>query len=199
MTFSLFQEWHESFPLFFHSRKRQKLLVVLQFQKFVFNLHDLASDNGKKVLFLIMPQNFIKLTHYYMCSKIHCSYCQQSFVHLSVLLSHEVTQGMAIAGRHVMPSQLLNLHRKTLEFSEDVLETMPENRVILKCLFSAIFHFCKLLEALISFLQISYLQLHPGFMLYSITMTFNQVLASPVVFKDTHKCLLFTRKVKPFS
>lgn len=34
--------------------------------------------------------------------------------------------------------------------------------------------------------------------LYSITMSFNQVLASPVVFKDIHKCLLFTRKLQRF-
>jgi len=81
----------------------------------------------------------------------------------------------------------LNLHRKTLEFSEDVLEAMPENRAVLKCLFSVVFHFPKLLEVLISFLQIAFLQLHPISMLCSLLVSFNQILASPVVFNDTQQ------------
>lgn len=35
-------------------------------------------------------------------------------------------------------------------------------------------------------------------MVCSILMTFNQILVSPVIFNDTRKCLLFSRKDKPF-
>lgn len=76
---------------------------------------------------------------------------------------------------------------------------MPENRVILKRLFSVIFHFPILLEVLISFLQIAFLQLHPIFTLCSVLVSFNQILASPVVLNDTHKLLLFSGKISPCS
>lgn len=73
LTFSLLRECPDSFPFFFHSRKRQKWLVLL-WSSPLLDLHDWTSDNDKKISFLIMTQHFIRLNHGYTCCKTHWCY-----------------------------------------------------------------------------------------------------------------------------